>query len=68
MENEYGWQDLDEHFLARLTRAGLAGLRGLGQREVFKCVLNGVHRFELYKAFGGWSQQKGEKEENGPGC
>ena len=53
MENEYGWKDLDEHFLARLTRAGLAGLHGLGQREVFECVLNSAHRFWLCKMFGG---------------
>ena len=53
MKNEHGWKDLNEHFLARLARAGLVGLHGLGLREVFKCVLNGVHRFGLCKVFGG---------------
>ena len=34
MNNEKGWKRLEEHLLARLVRAGLADLQGLGARDV----------------------------------
>jgi hypothetical protein len=47
MEDENGWQRLEKHLLARLSRAGLANLHRLGLRDVCEGVLNGVYRIGL---------------------
>jgi hypothetical protein len=50
MDDEDGWKRLEEHLLARLSRAGLADLHGLGLRDVCECVLDGVYRIGLGSA------------------
>ena len=51
MEDEDGWQRLEKNLLARLARAGLADLHGLGPRDVCECVLNVVYRIGLREKF-----------------
>ncbi len=48
MQDEYGWERLDEYLLARLTRANLHGLR---LRDMCERVLDGVYRFALGEEF-----------------
>jgi hypothetical protein len=51
MEDENGWQRLEKHLLARLARARLADLHGLGLRDMCECVLNVVYRIGLREEF-----------------
>lgn len=43
MEDQNGWKRLDLHVLARLARARLANLPGLGLQDVCESVFDGMH-------------------------
>ena len=49
MENENWGKRLEKNLLARLARAGLADLNGLGPRDARECFLNAVYRIGLPK-------------------
>jgi hypothetical protein len=51
MEDEDGWKHLKKNLLARLARAGLASLHGLGLRDICERVFNGVYRIWLREEF-----------------
>ena len=55
MEHENWWKRLQKHLLARLGRAGLADLHGLGLRDLCECVLNSMHRLGLGQGLGCYS-------------
>lgn len=47
MEDQDGWERLDQHLLTRLTQPGQADLHGLRLRDVCESVLNRVYRITL---------------------
>lgn len=51
MKDENGWERLDQHLLARFTRARGSDLHGLRLRDVCECVLDCVYGIAL-KEFG----------------
>ena len=57
MEDKDGWECLEKHLLARLARAGMADLHGLGPRDECECVLNVAYRIGLREEFKGLSSE-----------
>jgi hypothetical protein len=53
MEDENGWEHLNEHLLARFARARGANLHGLRLRDMRECVLDGVYGIALCEEIGG---------------
>ena len=66
MEDENGWERLDENLLTRLTGARLTKLNRLWVRDTCKCVSYRVHRIVLSKLTASVTRKykwaEGEKE------
>ena len=51
MDDENGWEPLDEHFLARLAQARRTELDMLQVRDACQCVVYSIHRIVLSEDF-----------------